>query len=385
MTANIQKTCIVVTCFDENQPGYLDFSYRIQSLAKEFKLTVISQGEITQSELLLENVTYQSFAKRSGKLGWLIYNAKCAQFIRQQNPDVVVLLHSAVSLIALLVGKTPTCLYWNEHPTNLIHQPLGFSLLRKGLAIFLQRLVFLGAKKSTVVMPIGEDHQEDLLKHGVLANKMHMIYMGVSTDFLPQNNANKTLETSHDSNVIKLVYVGTVSESRGRDVMLDAMKIVADQQLKLHLTIVGASAEQLQYCEQRIQALSLQAYVKVIGKVSGNQVPAYLAIADVAICLWQASPWNQFNPPTKLFEYLVAGLPVLASRIRTHTRYIRDGQNGFIFEYNAYSLAKVLHQLQLKINVIPIMQKQALYEGEQYLWPRLEPVFLAEIRKAASA
>ena len=36
-----KKTCIVVTCFDENQPGFLDFSYRIIALAKQYQLTII--------------------------------------------------------------------------------------------------------------------------------------------------------------------------------------------------------------------------------------------------------------------------------------------------------------------------------------------------------
>lgn len=384
MISRHQKTCIVVTCFDENQPGYLDFSYRIAALASAYQLIVVSHGVITQPELLLQNVTYRVIDKRNGKLGWLRYIVKCAIFIRQQNLGVVVLLHSAVAPVALLVGKTPACLYWNEHPSNLMHLPAEFSPISTKLTHFLHQLIFLGAKKCAVVMPIGEDHQEDLLKHGVSALKIRMIYMGVSVEFLPENHPVEKAKISDDGSAIKLIYVGTVSESRGRDVMLDAMKLIADKQLKLHLTIVGASPQQLQYCQQRIDALSLQTYVKVIGKVSGTEIPHYLAQADAAICLWQASPWNQFNPPTKLFEYLVAGLPVLASNIRTHTRYVQDGHNGFIFAYDARALALVLEHLHNQSDQIPLMQQQALQSGQQYLWPTLEPLFLAEIRKAAT-
>ena len=373
-----QKNCIVATCFDENQPGYLDFSYRIAALAKEYQVTVISHGKITQSELLLGNIVYKSFDKQNGKLGWLRYNAKCALFIRNQKPNVVVLLHSAVSLVALWIGRIPSCLYWNEHPTNLMRIPTRFSPLRRGITYLLHQLLFFAAKKSSLVMPIGEEHQQDLLKHSVSPQQIQMIYMGVSADFL-------VADRPFEQHSIKLIYVGTVSESRGRDVMLDAMKIIADKQLNLHLTIVGACVDEMRYCQQRIDALSLQAYVTVIGKAPGSEIPHYLAQADAAICLWQASPWNQFNPPTKLFEYLVAGLPVLASNIRTHTRYVQAGYNGFIFEYSAESLAVALENLQSQRSEIPKLQQQALQSGQQYLWPKLEPLFLSEIRKATVA
>ncbi|MES2579544.1 MAG: glycosyltransferase family 4 protein [Pseudomonadota bacterium] len=384
MISRHQKTCIVVICFDENQPGYLDFSYRIAALSKAYQLTVISHGEITQPELLFDNVRYNTLDRRNGKLGWMRYIVKCAIFIRQQKPDVVVLLHSAMAPIALLVRKIPTCLYWNEHPTNLMHMPVQFAPIRKLVTHLLHQFIFFGAKKSTLVMPIGEDHQEDLAKHGVLIQKIRMIYMGVSADFLPANLRVEHNQASHNDSIIRLIYVGTVSESRGRDVMLDAMKLIADKQLKLHLTIVGANADELIYCRQRISALSLQRYITVIGKVSGSEVPSYLAQADVAICLWQASQWNQFNPPTKLFEYLVAGLPVLASNIRTHTRYVHDGYNGFVFEYTAQLLACALENLQGKNDAIPAMQQHALHSGQQYLWPKLEPIFLTAINEAAT-
>lgn len=379
MIKHQQKKCIVVTCFDENQPGYLDFSYRITALAKEYQLTVLSHGEITQPELLLKSAQYQSIEKRNGKLGWLRYNIKAARWIRQQKPDVVVLLHSAVSPVAMLIGKIPSCLYWNEHPTNLMRLPTDFSPVRQYLTLFLQQFLFFSARKSAVVMPIGEDHQEDLLKHGVAEQQIQMLYMGVSTQFLPA----KQLTVRHQTDTIKLIYTGTVSKLRGRDVMLEAMKIIADKRLNLQLTIVGASADELGYCQQRIRELSLQPYVTIVGKVRGSEIPHYLAQADVAICIWQASPWNQFNPPTKLFEYLTAGLPVLASNIRTHTRYVQHGYNGLIFEYDAQSLADALVSLHHQIHELPKMQQQALQSGQQYLWPKIEPTFLASVRKAA--
>ena len=341
---------------------------------------MVSQAEITQKELLMDNVNYQIFNTKSGKLGWLSYLAKCAYFIRQQKADIVVLLHSAAAPITLFIGKIPTCLYWNEHPTNLIHLPNSFAPLRHTLVLMLHRLIFSGAKKSKLVMPIGEEHQDDLYQHQVGFNKVRMLPMGVSDKFL--------LVTSviqfKPYEPLQLIYIGTVSKARGRDVMLEAMSLLVKNKVNVHLTIVGASLDQIDICTQRIKDLDIIKNISLIGKVSGEQIPSYLAQADIGICLWEQNPWNEFNPPTKLFEYLVAGIPVLASNIRTHTRYVHHWKNGLIFDYDATSLANAITELHKHTNKIQSLKKQAAESGQPYLWSRIEPIFLDYVNKAAN-
>lgn len=372
--------CVVITCFDDQQPGYLDFLYRIRALAKTYQVTVVSQQALIQHELLVDQVQYHCMPHQGGKLGWLTYLYKSAMYTRKLNADVVVLLHSALAPMTVLLGKVPHCLYWNEHPSNLMHMPSGFSPLKTSLTWLLRKGIFFGAKHAQLVMPIGEDHQADLIANGVATNKIELQYMGVDDEFLASTNAHQaTLATP----ILKLVYTGTVSPARGQDVMLDAMQMVVAQNLyaNVHLTIVGASPQALAYCQDKISTLDLQAHVEVVGRVSGDMVRNYLQQADAAICLWQPSAWNMFNPPTKLFEYLVAGLPVLASNIRTHTRYIAHGHTGFVFEYHAQGLAEAIQTMLQQQNKLPEMKQQAREAGQRYLWSRLEAPFLAAVKR----
>ncbi|OQW69304.1 MAG: group 1 glycosyl transferase [Methylotenera sp.] len=398
-----QPTCIVVTCFSENQPGFLDFSYRLQALAKHYQLTILSQDMLSQTELMIEGANYIALGRKSGKLGWLSYLYKCANTIRKQQPSLAVLLHSSASPISLMVGKIPTCLYWNEHPTNLMHVVKAFSPVRNTLAKMAHWLVFYGAKRADLIMPIGEDHQEDLIHHGVKAEKIKMIYMGVADSFVPQH-VNKEVPQHDNTQVqqhtqteapqnkpIHLIYIGTVSQARGRDVMLDAMAVLAKETALLKrngaikLTIVGATESELTFCQQRVKALKIEQFVQIVGRVSGHEIPAYLAQADVGICLWEQNQWNEFNPPTKLFEYLVAGIPVLASNIRTHTRYINDWQNGLIFDYDAQSLAHTIFQLHTNKHELLKFKHHAVMSGRQHVWSKIEPVFLDAIQKLSAS
>ena len=374
MTDKNLKQCHVVTCFSENQPGYLDFSYRINSLAKHYNLTVLSQDCLVQPELVIPDAKYWSMGRKSGKYGWLSYLLKCAAYARQHKPDLLVLLHSSASPIALLVGKIPTILYWNEHPTNLVHLPSGFAPIRYLMARLSHRLVFFGAKYADIVMPIGEEHYADLIANGCNKESVRLTYMGVADDF-----SGCDMNNLADSESIRLIYIGTVSAPRGRDVMLDGLAEAVRRGCMVHLTIVGAGDDQVSYCNDRLAHLSIRDHVTVLGRVSGSEIPKLLAKADIGICLWEDKPWWRFNPPTKLFEYLVAGLPILASDIRTHTRYVESGINGFIFEYGAAGFANAIREVILSRNELMAMKKNTFESGQQYLWSRIEKEFLGQI------
>ncbi len=376
------KSCIVVTTFAEGQPGFLDFSYRIKALSAHYRLTVLSTFPLKQPELQFPNVNYAVISTSSGRLGWLTYLWRCARLIRKQQPSVAVLLHSMAAPVALLAGNVPTVTYWNEHPTHVAPDPdpEQASPVKRMTRALIRWLMFHGARSSNLVMPIGEAHRDDLLAHGCKRERMRMIYMGVEQSF-----AGVALPVSPggQSSLLQLVYVGSVHQDRGRDVMLEAIRIVNQDQRIAHLTIVGASAEQLEYCRKSIQKLGITESVTMLGRVSGHSIPGFMKSADTGLCLWEDLPWHRFNPPTKLFEYLVAGLPVLASNIRTHTQYIRDGVNGFIFEYGSKGLAEAIEKLWFARDELPGMKRRICDESTTYLWQSIEADFLDSVAGVA--
>ncbi len=58
-----------------------------------------------------------------------------------------------------------------------------------------------------------------------------------------------------------------------------------------------------------------QANVHVLGPVPYAELPAHLHAADVGIIPYRASTFNDASCPLKLYEYLAAGLPVVASAV----------------------------------------------------------------------
>jgi glycosyltransferase involved in cell wall biosynthesis len=372
--------CIVITRFAREQPGYLDFSYRIRALATQFEVTVVSDAPLSQPELLYGPVEYVVLPAGDGRLEWLRYLWLCSRLIRARRPACTVLLHSLVAPIAMMAGGVPAALYWNEHPSHFAQSSPSLAPIKRAARRMVRWLVFEGARKATLVMPIGEAHYEDLLAHGCDTRRVKLIYMGVDPSFVP-TGPGPHADGTHGP--LELIYTGTVSRERGRDVMLEAMKIVNRRTTIARLTMIGAAPDELAYCLDYARRHGLVDTVQLHGRMVGSAIPCFLSRADAGLCLWEDRPWWRFNPPTKLFEYLVAGLPVLASDICTHTLYISDWHNGLIFNYDSHSLADAIHALWERRAKLPQLKQGARDSGRQYLWDRIEPSFLKCIQDIA--
>jgi len=55
--------------------------------------------------------------------------------------------------------------------------------------------------------------------------------------------------------------------------------------------------------------------VHVVGPIPPDEIPAHLWAADVGIVPYRSSSFNEASCPLKVFEYLAAGLPVVASAV----------------------------------------------------------------------
>ncbi len=177
------RECIVITRFSKDQPGFLDFSYRIKALARHYRVTVVSDFPLNHAELLVPQVQYVVLPGGEGRPGWLRYLWECGKLLRTRRPHCAVLLHSAVAPVSLLARGVATALYWNEHPSHFAAVPDDAGFARRVLRSVLRWLAFEGARKARLVMPIGEAHAEDLLSHGCIPQRVRLIYMGVDAAF----------------------------------------------------------------------------------------------------------------------------------------------------------------------------------------------------------
>lgn len=66
------------------------------------------------------------------------------------------------------------------------------------------------------------------------------------------------------------------------------------------------------------------------------------------------------SPPAKVFEFLAAGLPVIANDIQTHTKYLSDGVNSLIIPYEAGAFADAMLRLIENPDLRKLLSENAL-------------------------
>ena len=378
---NERPLAIVPVWFYDDQTGYQDFRQRIGSLASRWRVIVVVRDIRFLRELEDLSVSTEVLPSPGGsRLQMWWWCLRLIPWIAKRNPDLVFLLGSQMAPVRLgLPASYPTVLYWNVHPSQLFdrHAP---TRLARWFNIALTRLSYIAAAQASVVLPIGARLRDDLVAHGVHPLRAVTVPLGVSEN---HSTPRRPSPREHrPGEPLRLIIAGSINAERGRDVMFDGIALLKSQSLAVHLTLIGATGPQLEECRLRIQKLGIAEQVTLFGRLPGQEIPALLAKAHIGLSLVAERPWNTFNPPTKIHEYMVNGLPVFVSNNACHRDLLAEGGAGWFCEFNAEDFARLIRERLANPAELEVASKLAYQEGIKALWSKLEPDFIALCRAA---
>jgi glycosyltransferase involved in cell wall biosynthesis len=129
-----------------------------------------------------------------------------------------------------------------------------------------------------------------------------------------------------------LLYLGGLERNRGSRLMIEAFHQVWQVIPEARLLLVGhfMPAELEEEVRADITQRGIDPSVTIAGRVPFEWIGNYLAQAAVGWVTWQPVPKNQKNIPTKLFEYMAYGLPVVSSDLPSTRPFVRQGENGYL-------------------------------------------------------
>lgn len=174
-----------------------------------------------------------------------------------------------------------------------------------------------------------------------LYNKDIKVVRNISQQWTPDTIVSKEeLGIPSDKKLIIIQGAG-INVDRGAEEAVDAM-----QHIDAVLMIVG-DGDIVSQLKDRVKELQLENRVLFFGKRPFNEMMQFTYHADIGLTLDKATnPNYKFSLPNKVFDYMHAGTPVVATDIKEVANVINTHKIGVVMpEFNKQILAKTINKV----------------------------------------
>jgi glycosyltransferase involved in cell wall biosynthesis len=126
-------------------------------------------------------------------------------------------------------------------------------------------------------------------------------------------------------------FLGTFGQWHGVDVLAESIKILKDSIPEALVFFIGDGMLRPEV-EEIIERDGVRDHAIITGMIDHREVPEYLAACDALVSPTVRNPDETefFGSPTKLFEYMAMGKPVVASAVGQIAEVIRHKEDGML-------------------------------------------------------
>jgi glycosyltransferase involved in cell wall biosynthesis len=165
-----------------------------------------------------------------------------------------------------------------------------------------------------------------------------------------------------------LILQGTgINVDRGGEELIEAVR----QTDKVSLLIVG-SGDLLSTLKERVKELDLSDRVKFISKVPWEELIRYTKSADAGLSIDKDTNINyRFSLPNKLFDYISAGIPVIASDLPGIKKIITENKCGIIIpKVTPEEISIAMKELRDNKDLLTELKRNAIIASESINWEK---------------
>lgn len=173
-----------------------------------------------------------------------------------------------------------------------------------------------------------------------------------------------------------LLYQGRVGDSRGIETAIAALAHLGKD---VHFAVLGSGPGLAEY-RALAKRLGLAERVHFLGQIPLERLLEYTASADIGLSLIQNSCKSYYlSLPNKLLEYLMVGLPVIASDFPEMGRVVREFEVGELVQdpASAPELAQAVRRIFEQPARLEQMKQNTRRAAQKYNWEHEKRKLLA--------
>ena len=227
-----------------------------------------------------------------------------------------------LALLVKLFGKKLVLHYHNKGVSKYQHR-------------FLDNLLYYTLFKNTKVILLSERLYKDVSKY-VKKENVFFCPNGIP---IPDDLKKSTLKVN---DIVQLLFLSNLIESKGVYVLLDALKILKDNNVKFHCNLVGGEGDiSSMKLNQKINDLKLQNCVSYLGKKYSYEKHKIFQSSDIFVFPTCYETFGLVN-----IEAMMFGLPVISTNEGAIPEIVNNGETGFIVDkQNPEKLAEKINHL----------------------------------------
>ncbi len=212
----------------------------------------------------------------------------------------------------------------------------------------------------------------------------YRVHVKVVRNFPPKRNftevkTRKQLDLPDDKKILVLQGSG-INIQRGAEELVVAMTF-----LENHLLLIIGGGDVINQLKENVNRMNLQDKVRFLPKQTMEQVYQYTTNADLGLTLDKDTNLNyRYSLPNKLFDYIQAGIPVLASPLPEIKRIIDTYKIGdTIMNHDPRHIAEKIKTMTQDQEQIIIWKENLKFAASELCWEKEEHIIQEVYRKYA--
>ncbi len=233
-----------------------------------------------------------------------------------------------------------------------IHDPMPEFYMSKyecqadGRVVRLMRLQEkLSSMLAHAVITANSNFRDSLVKRGIPADKITVFNNVPDPNVFNRSEYKK--ERRSESKHFTLIYPGTIAPRYGLDVAIRALPLLVTKIPQIRLVIIGAQADHanVKQLARLAGQLGVSSFVRFKPPIPVDEVAQQVVQADVGIYPALPDPHMSIATPTKVLEYAVMGIPIIASRLKILEDLFTDSAIAFFEPGNVEQFTRWVLQL----------------------------------------